>query len=170
MLKLRSSIRSSLMRFVLFRGTLIAALGGTLLLYGAIALPENTLRLWGLPILLIAGGLMTIGMLPYRKLTQLEKNPYEIIAPDEKSIHFAKNGKALFIIPVESVERTAFLDRGDMYGIRIWLKRPIPQKMIVQDPKFNMEKFQKDSLKKFNCDLFLPYFSAHSYASLKDEG
>lgn len=159
-MKLRSSIKTSLMRHTLMKGTLLAIVGAGILVYAGIVMPKDTLSLWGLPLLLISGGLITWGMLPYRKLTRLEKKPDELVLTNSH-LHYLPGGKPALTIPQQSIERIAYLDRGTIYGIAIELKHPSPEKVIVQN-NFNAEQFEKRSRERYDCDLFFPFFSENS--------
>ena len=47
-----------------------------------------------------------------------------------------------------------------LYGMAIWLKRPIGDRVKVLEPHFNFAVFTAHSAEHFQgCDLFLPYFS-----------
>jgi hypothetical protein len=167
-LKLRNSIKPALIHFTLIRGTVLGAIGICLILYTGIFLPPIALQYWGSLILLVGGGLITWGLLPYRRLRRLEVKPYEIVAVENKALHYLSNGKSLFSIPTQSIHRITYFEKNKDYGIAIHLKYPLPEKIRVQDVRFNFDAFQKKSLKKYDCDLFLPYFSERSWRALKD--
>ncbi len=76
--KIRSSICSQLMKSTLLKGTLYAALGVIILVLAGAFLPSETLTTFGLPIFIMGIGLITFGLLPYRRLTSIEKCPNEL--------------------------------------------------------------------------------------------
>ena len=163
---LRSSVKSSLMRFALLRGTILAGLGAAVLIYGTF-LPVKTLSVWGFPLFCLSLGMIAVGLLPYRKLRRLEMNPYEILIEDDQWWHFVAKGVCLFSIPINSVEKTEYLDEANQYGIKVFLKKPIKEQIKVHARDFDMGGFIATSRKRQKCDLFLPYFSARAYNSLK---
>lgn len=167
-LKLRTSIKNSLKRYVLFRGTIVAAAGMIILVISAATISPSVLRYWGLPILFLAGLLITIGLLPYRRLCRLELKPDEIIAVGGTKIHFVTNGKHILTIPKDSIARLEYYEGHHRYGIGIWLHHPPPEKIIIHDRQFNIIAFEKKSRREWGCDLFLAYFSKNAFESLKD--
>lgn len=165
-LKLRSSVKSSLKKFVLIRGTVLAVLGVCILLYGALFLAVETLAVWGFPMLFVAIALIAIGLMPYRRLCRREKRPDEIVENGNLALHYNMEGRPTFTIPLVSIDRKAYVEKGRDYGIAIWLKQPLPQKLIVFNPNVDMEKYQQESLKRHGSDLFFPYFTERSYKAL----
>lgn len=146
----------------------MGAVGIFLILYAGIFLPPIILQYWGLLILLLGGGLITWGLLPYRQLRRLEVKPYEIIAIENKALQYLSNGKTLFTMPLKSVREIKYFERGNEYGIAIQLRHPPTEKIRVQDVRFDFDDFQKNSRKRYGCDLFLPYFSERSFNTLMD--
>jgi hypothetical protein len=129
-------------------------------------IPAAKLWAWGLPIFLTSIALITLGMLPYRKLKLLEMNPY-ILKWDDEWLHFVTKGKTLFSIPLVSIAETKYVQKGKGYGIGLWLKKPLPQKMIVCDRHFDLDAYMKRSQSEHGCDLFFPYFTERSARALK---
>lgn len=153
-LTLRSSLKPALMKSMLWQGTILAALGAILLLLGGILLPPTELNNWGLPVFIVSIALITIGLLPYRRLRRLETKPYRIIV-DKDWLELTLQDKTLLSIPWESIEKFIYIDQKQMYGIGIILKKPLPKQVVIYTKKrilFSQE-----------CDVFLPYFSKHAY-------
>lgn len=165
-LKIRSSLSTDLMRHVLMRGSLLAAIGIGLMAYAGTFFSLQTLHDWGWIIYALAIGLITFGLLPYRKLGRLEKKPHQIILGDDDTLIFYFQGKKTFSIPLEIIEKTDFQQDKYKYGIKIFLKKPVNNKIIIHDPSFNMQRFMAQSHKSYNCDLFLPYFSKRGFELL----
>lgn len=159
-IKFRSSIKSELLRRSLLRGTGLAILGALLLLAGAF-LPARILGNWGALIFLLSMGLIAWGLIPYRRLKQLETIPHEIIL-DDHTLLFCWKREAVFQVPFSNIDKTAFISSGDVYGIGIWLSST----SICTYNNFDLVHFQERSRKKFGCDLFLPYFSERTFESL----
>jgi len=166
--KIRSSIKPKLLRVTLKKGALIGGAGALTLLLAGTLLPLEQLKIWGLPALVVGFVLISVGLLPYRKLTRLELKPHELHYDGEFFL-FLQQGKPLFKIPEESVEKMCYVEKEQMYGIAIWLKRPIEEKVRVLQPHFQFEAFVSDSAQRFEgCDLFLPYFTERSWKELED--
>ncbi len=166
LIKLRSSINSSLKRYVLLRGTFLAFLGMALIAYCGAFLAPETLHIWGLPAFLIGLALITVGLLPYRRLTQLELKPHEIILDDTSSLKFFSKGRPLFSLPFADIAKMEYIDEKYRYGIGLWLKKPFPEKILIHDSHFDMKAFQTRSQKKAGCDIFLPYFTKRSFEAV----
>jgi hypothetical protein len=165
-LKLRSSIHTPLMKSVLMKGSLLAAIGVSLLTYGGIFMPVEELNFWGFPLFLVGGGLITAGLLPYRRLRSLERKPDELLYNNE-SLQFVAKGARCLTIPLSSIARTAYMERGLNYGIGVWFKNPLPAQIVVHNNKFSLKRLQ-GTHKTYECDLFFPYFSERSYNQLID--
>jgi hypothetical protein len=153
-LTLRSSIRSELMRFTLWKGSCLAGIGALLLLFGGTFVPLQQLKVWGFPIFISACALITWGLLPYRRLRTLETSPYVLTLPEEKWLCLSAKGKIMFKLPLESISHFKYLEFSHFYGIGIYLKNRSNDQEIVEKSK------------KWN--LFLPYFSQRSYQTLKE--
>jgi hypothetical protein len=167
-LTLMSSVKPSLKKSVLMRGTLLGAFGISLWLYGGIFLSIDTLTFWGWPIFFIGGILITIGLLPYRRLTHLENKPHEIIVTDLEELYLSLNGVAYFKISLENIEEMAFLDDDKRYGIGLWIKNPKQKNIIILHPSLQLDAYLKDCQKKYFCDVFCPYFSKRSFQELEE--
>lgn len=154
---LRSSIRPELMRKTLWQGTFLAGIGALLIVTCGAFLPPPLMRTWGFFIFLAAIALITLGLLPYRRLKRLEENPYALFIDDQTNLRFCSKNKLLLTIPLDSIQSTTYLEKNDRYGIAIFLKNPPPKKIEVQ-PNVNLSRFSDPS-----CDLFLPYFSERTY-------
>ena len=166
-IKLRSQITPALKRSKALVGTVLASIGMTTLLFGSLFLSVEKLSLWGLPIFVLGFGFISWGLVPYRKINKLEVHPHEIVIKDDKSIRIYLRGKGAFTLPINSIDKIGYKDSDINYGIGIWLRQPVPEKIIVHDRTFNMPQYQLDSKKKFGCDLFLPYFSKSSFEEMR---
>lgn len=164
---LRSAIIPSTMQHTLWRGTILGIAGAACLLVPGIFMPLDVMQVWGFPLFIAGIGLIAFGLIPYRKLKKLEENPNRIIL-EETSIGYAAGGKLLFTLPVEAIDRVAFLENTSSYGICITLKSPLPAKLRGEDSRFDLVDFRAKSLSKHGCDLFLPYFSRRAFETLTD--
>lgn len=164
---IRSSIRPELKRQVLMRGSMIGGCGALLLLATGVFLPLSLLKIWGWAIFLIGIGLITLGLLPYRKLTRLESKP-QTIEMKEDRFSLTSNQKPLFTVPFSAIEKMAYINTSSDYGIAIWLHNPLTDKIVVHSEKFDIEKYRELSQRKFGCDLMLPYFSQRGFDELQE--
>lgn len=165
-LRVRSSITSALKQLILLRGTAFAALGGAIILYCGAFLSVKTLSMWGLAALLLGLILIALGLIPYRKLSRLEVNPYEIVVDDNFCLFFLSKKKPLFALAMKDIEKMEYVDGKKRYGIALCMKKS--HQTIHPLHSFDVEAFQRSSKKMMSCDLFLPYFSKRSYAELQE--
>ena len=165
---IRSSILPSLSYQVLLRGTLLGGVGALSLLLAGAFLPPQKMQVWGPFFFLVGLGMIAWGLLPYKRLKRLEEKPYRLSLEGDEWLHFSCGGKALLSIPIGSIESMKYDEKGLIYGIGIVLKNPVPHKVMIQDPSFNMIRFLDWSRKQHGCDLFLSYFSRRSFQSLQD--
>jgi hypothetical protein len=166
-LKIRNSIQPALIRNAVMKGTLLGVIGVGLWLLG-LFLPVSVLKYWGLPLFLIGGGMITWGLLPYRRLRALENSPNELVAFENKYIQYRSKGKDILKIPIQSIHEMKYVEKGSEYGIGILLKDPIPEKILIHDTTFNIDKFQENSLVNYKSDLYFPYFSKRSFQELQN--
>lgn len=164
-MRLQSSVKNSLVKKALFRGTFISASGVILLLITGSFVPKPLLTTLGLPTLLISSMLIGYGLLPYRKLSRLQLRPHELRC-DERHLLFAREGKLLLKIPVSSVEKIEYGEREERYGLRISLKRPPVEKIAILQSGFDINTMVTEAQTHFACDLFLPYFTDTSAKKL----
>ncbi|ADI39069.1 hypothetical protein [Waddlia chondrophila] len=166
-LTIRSSITSSLYKKILFRGSFFSLLGFIPLLYGSLKMDVDTLSIWGIPLFFLGTALIMFGMLPYKRVTELQKHPNEIHLVGDKSIRYDHLGKKTLTVPLSAIQSMQYLEDADLYGIKLHFKKVLKEKVIVHDPRFSMERFEKASRKRHGCDLFFPYFSKRSFNQLK---
>lgn len=150
------------MRLFLLRGSWIAGAGALMIIIAGTFLPVKFLTLWGIPIFFAGIFLIALGLLPYRRLAKLEIKPHTLTYDGEFYI-FAKQGKPLFKISEKSIQKMIYVEKGNVYGIAIWLQRPLVERVKVLQPHFNFATFAAESAERYEgCDLFLPYFSEKS--------
>jgi len=159
-MKIRSSIKSALKKRVLFKGTLLAGIGVCILFYSGTMLPAEKLQEWGLGLFLLSFLLIAMGMLPYRRLTQLEMVPNEIIFEDEGLLYVQKQ-QTLLWIPLQSIDKCWYVEKGDRYGIAFVFKKPRPAQIVKYHKKIKLQKWE-------GSELFLPYFTQRSVKELNE--
>ncbi len=158
----RTSIKPALMRSLLLRGSLLAGAGALLLVTAGAFLPTAHLKIWGLPLLIVAFLFITIGLLPYRRLTKLEVQSNELHY-DGTSLLFVSKGKPVLRIPAASIAMLCYREEDPHYGLCIQLKTPLPEKVIVLQARFDLKGMLSASRQCMpGCDLFFPYFSERS--------
>lgn len=166
-LTLRSTIKPSLKKNQILRGSLLGGLGVIIWLYGALFLSLNTLATWGWLILILGGLFIAWGLVPYRKLMRLENRPHKIILTDLDELYFLSQNITLFKVELKNVEEMAYLDDNERYGIGLWIKNPMKNIQTLH-PSLQLEEYLKDTRKRYLCDLFFPFFSKPSYQELED--
>lgn len=117
-ISLYSTITPDLKQKTLFRGTLLAGIGASLLLFSGVYLPVSTLKTWGLLIFFMSIGLIAVGMVPYRRLCQQEENPNKIVIGQDEVLRYFQGNKEVANFPFSAIENINHVDRG----IKISLK------------------------------------------------
>lgn len=148
----RSTIHPSLKKTILMRGTWLSAIGLLPMLLGSIFLNEHTLSRWGLPIFFLGLGLITLGMIPYRRLTCLEKHPDELVLMADDTLHYYRRGQHPFTIPFTSIETIAYVENAKIYGARVNLKK---RGLNAKQPPLKRQ-------------IFFPYFSKNTVEHMTD--
>lgn len=165
-IKLFSTIKPDVLRKSLFKGTFLASLGVIILIAVTTYLPLESMATWGTLFLLVGGGLMVYGLIPYRKLVRMESDPSELILIDNQYLQFITFKKQQYTIPLTMIDKTEYVEKGDDYGIAIWFKEAVDDKVVVHNQKLNMQKITAKSKEKYECDLFIPYFGRRAYTRL----
>jgi hypothetical protein len=161
-LKLNSTVNNKLIKSMLIRANLIAFPGIALITFAGVWLPPPVLNFWGLLLFLLGFALIAAGLIPYKRLLKLQVQPHEIIIK-ENNVHFAAKGQRSLTIPFSSIDQIKFISEGNTYGIGIFLKKDLEKTVCIHDTSLDIEAFQKDSQKHFDCDLYLPYFHEKSF-------
>lgn len=147
--KSKSVIKEKLLRKALLKGTLIATCGLSLIVIAAFTTFATYL---GLISFILGLGLIAFGLLPYKKLSKLQLNPHEI-QNDGQNLLFIKGGKPLFKIDLISIQKIEYVERNDLYGLGIILKKPLKEKIKILQPQCPIQYYSCEGY-----DLFLPYF------------
>ncbi len=136
---LRSAVSKVELKRALYIGTFRAVIGGlTLLAVGGI-LPEPALENFGILAFIFGIGMITWGLIPYKRMKQLEEEPYSVTATPHDLYIDLKKGEPIKI-PHAAISALSF-EEGK--GITIELREP-----------------QKE--------LFLPHFSKRSFEELEE--
>ena len=165
---IRSTVLPVLMRKTLWKGTLLGGIGVLALFFGGIFTPLEEMKVWGPFFFIFSVTLITLGLLPYKRLRRLEDKPSSLILEGEEWLHYSVKGKPVFSIPIASIDHIICIDKSSKYGIGVILKDPLPKKLVVQDASFDLTQFRARSLKLHQCDLFFQYFSHRSFNELQE--
>lgn len=136
-MKIRSCIKSALLRRALWRGTFLAIGVLTLLFLYSLYFDIGGIVIFGLGIVLI-----TAAFVPYKKLKKLEMNPDAFVVY-EQSLTYIQNGKKVFSVSFENLSAIRYHEKKSVYGIVLSLKDKQP-----------------------SGDLFFPYFTSHACTTL----
>ncbi len=159
-LKIRSSLSSQRMQSTLLKGTCLAAIGVLLIVATGTLMPIGILNVYGLLFYAIGCGLITAGLLPYRKLCALEKSPHEISISNEGQLTYSTKRRCIFSVALASIEAVSFSESPT--GMVITLKQPMPEKVVIYDPYFAKLYRERDH------SLFLADFSKRACQELLD--
>lgn len=161
-LTLRSSLPSSLLRDTLFRGSILAIIGLALIIYSGIFLSPSELRTWGFFLVILSFIIIALGLIPYRRLTRLELNPYKLTAVERDHLEFQMTNQTIDI-PFSAIEKMTYIQNGNIYGIGLHIK---PEFSILKaELKSRALKYYQN---RFHVDLFFPYFSQRSFHELEE--
>lgn len=167
-LKIRSTISASLLKSTLFWGYGIASLGIIILVVAGSYLQIEYLHRWGWMLFLLAIGCITLGMLPYRRLSHLQLKPNELILLNHDHVLYTHKGKQLFSIPLKSISHTRYISHPSHYGIALWLKSPLIEPIRIYQSPEEVEKMRRKADQIDHADLFFPYFNQRAYEEWLD--
>lgn len=135
---LYTSIKPRLLKRKVIIGTILAVFGTALLLYGTLFLSVEEMQRWGWLLFFSFIILISLGLIPYRRLSRLEKQPNKITLTDRNTFIYRT-----LEVPLNAIEKAEYYETSDKYGIKIWLK----------------DRSEA---------IFLPYFTERSFAQLKE--
>ena len=158
---IKTSVKDSVLRYHLFKGTLLSGIGGVLLMISGAFIPSPELSEWGISIFILGLGLITVGLLPYRWIWRLELNPC-VLSVDEKHLSLFFKNKRLISIPRADIAHMQYFETRHSYGIRLRLKSV----NLHKAPLFNRIRLRPYCKELSNGDLLLLYFSERSFAKL----
>ena len=165
---IRTTLSPRLMKHALLKGFFIALPGILLLVAGAIFIPLPLLQTWGWLLFLLSLGLITLGLLPYRRLSRLQLKPNELSILDSERLAFSSKGMKKITVPLESVAKYLYIDDPFHYGIAIWLKKPAPSPVIVHESSKEVDKMRILGEQVGHADLFFPYFNQRAFEEMSD--
>lgn len=165
-IKLFSTIKPTLLRAALIRGTFFASLGVLALIVATTYMSVEYMMTWGILLLLIGGGLMVYGLIPYRKLNRMENEPSELMLIDDEYLQLITFGKQQYTIPLSMIKKSSYIEKGNEYGIGLWFTQDPKNKAIVHNRRLDIDSMIKKSQQKYECDLFIPYFGRRAFTRL----
>lgn len=139
----RSTVTAKEKSKKLQQGTLIAGAGVFFLAFAGIFLPQPILAKWGLIIFFFCF-ICLAGLLPYRRLTKLERKPNEIVVIGTDIIEYWSGGRKLLTLLQKNITSMSYYHSPYRPGIYIY---------------FNNNKSEK---------VFLPYFSKSSFDEITE--
>ncbi len=140
-LKLRSVIPPHFLKKKLYKGLSLAIFGIAFLLIGGTFLPIERLDRWGFVLFSLSMALITLGLLPYRRLAQLQVKPNELLFTTNEMI-FIQRGKPAWSTQLTSIRNIEYRETKRSFGIVVILKE--------------------------NRSFYLPYFNRHAYREFED--
>lgn len=157
-----TSVKPELKKAYLYGGTFCAICATLMLVAGGVFLKSQLLTIWGMPLFFIWILFVSLGMIPYRKLANLEDHPDKILIEVGNLVFFSK-GEAYLTIPLDNISQIDFMERRGAYGLGLLLKYPAPNPVIVHVPARKISKYQL----RYGYDLFFPFFSQQTANELK---
>lgn len=163
---LRTTISPQLLRHTLLKGFGLALIGILGLLYGSIYANLLTLQMWGFTLFIICLGLITMGLLPYRRLSRLQLKPNKLCLVEPDHLAFYARERLLLIIPMESIARLEYLSDPSKYGIALWLRPIPPSPVILKGLQEDIKYLKEQGKERAGADLFFLYFNQRSFEEL----
>ncbi len=119
-----SSISEILKKRMLARGFIAAIPGALLLFYMGLFAEIESLMRWGATSFIASIALISYGLIPYKRITRLEMNPYKLVCLKD-SFELYLNGKLLRKIPKAEIVKLDSVEKFLFYGIKITLNNDI---------------------------------------------
>jgi hypothetical protein len=166
--RFQSTVGPKLLNRMLLRGALLCVFGLGVLVVMGWQMPAERLKLWGIPLVLVALGFVLIGLVPYRQLLQLKKNPDEI-SLSSKQLLYSRRGQLMFTIPFAAITRTDFIEPRGVYGMALWFHPGAEGQIAAHNARLNLDQIGKLCRRRFGCDLFLPFFSREDCGAIRNQ-
>lgn len=162
-LKLYTSIKPDILRYLLLKGTVIAGAGILFLTYIGMFIKPDNLYIIGIPSLLIGGAMIYFGLAPYRRLYLLDNSPNALTLIDDRYLQYEERGKRIVTIPVSTIQKMEYIEDEKNYGIALWLEKGFVSEVITHQKNQDLKSLQKKAKKQAGSDVFFPYFSRRSF-------
>jgi hypothetical protein len=165
---LRTTIKRGLKRFLIIRGSLLALIGITLLVYSGAFISPQTLTNWGIALWLVSFFFIAWGLIPYKRITKLESNPNTLTVTNDGNLHYLRHGHDLLTFPLKSITKIKYVEEKGLYGIAVDLD-PEDEPHIPNPPlSVIMQMFLIPMKKRHKFDRFFPYFSERTARELNE--
>ena len=116
-----SSIKPNLKRYLIRRSLLFVLPGFFLLFYMGVFLKTSALESWGIWGFALSFILISVGMIPYRRIIRLETTPHSL-SLDEEGLCFTHAKKGEIVFPIDQIQAFQFVERKGFYGILLQFK------------------------------------------------
>lgn len=136
-----SSIQPNLKRYLMRRSCLLSFPGFFLLLYMGIFLSAPSLEKWGFWGFVFGIGFIGWGMIPYKRISQLEITPHQLILGKHELFFLHSKGREK-AFPIDQIKTFSFVQTKGFYGIRLHLING--QNFLL--PYFTMQTFRSLSI------------------------
>ena len=160
---IKTTISAAIIKIFLMRGLFFAFIGIIGMTLSGAFLPIPLLKNWGFLIYVGCMGLIIWGLLPYKKIAQLQLKPNKLRLNSQLEIQFFSKGLNIISIPANSIQEIKYYKNAMNYGILIWFKKPLTEKVILhhQENK-EVHSLRKQGYKMAHADLFIPWFNERS--------
>lgn len=163
----RSSVKPLILRKNLFRGTFFSLIAFLLLFFLYQGGKEGPLASWGALVFLVSLALMAYGFIPFRKLSSLLTSPSKIVCTPTKLTFFDK-GCAKMEVPYDLVDRLAFIESSNLYGITLKLKEEEELKVKLLEKAPRLKEEIAWNLLNYQAEIFFPFFDQATAKEIKD--
>ncbi len=157
-----TSISKEAVQKALRKGMFFASIGAFILVFAGVQLSVQQLGKWGGMLFLIGMGLITWGLLPYRKLSSMQLNPNRMMLNQSlEAVYFIKNQKALSFSIASIASSEWIVDQG-IPGILVKFKETLTPPLTIYSGIKEAKKMRKRA-KQRKGDIFFPHFSQASF-------
>ncbi len=147
---INSKISSLLKKRRLLRGSLIATPGILVLLIVGSFAPLAILERFGILSFCVGIFLISLGLIPYRRLCQLELKPHYIDA-DASNLKVLLHQRYALDIPMQLITACEWIEKKEIYGIGLHVKTAeIPKRFSRFGYACFLPFFKRDALDKLN--------------------
>lgn len=117
-----TSISPAHKRKVLFRGTLFAIIGLMPMLYASLFLDVKALSAWGWLNFVWGIGWIAAGMIPYKRLSKLERTPNKIVLSQDGSFRYCVGDAPVLNLKAEAISDVSFTEQRGAGGATVVTK------------------------------------------------
>lgn len=160
---LKTTISSVVIKRLLMKGLFFAMIGIIGITLSGAFFSVPLLKNSGLLIYLGGMGLIIWGLLPYKKMLQLQLKPNEIRLYQNGEMQFFSKGKKIITIHVNSIQQIKYYENKINYGVLIWFTQSVTERVVIHDGAKNEVDFmRKQGCATADADIFIPWFKEKS--------